>query len=264
MVRDADWIRRHVGPDAHVEVTDVSGAYAVLGLMGPRSRELLQRVSRADLTHEGFPFATSRLVDVGPFTVRATRITYVGELGWELYVPAEFAPAVYDLLHEHGADLGLRNAGYYALNALRLEKGYRAFGAELTPDHSPVEAGLVFACKLGTDIPFLGREAVEAARAAGPRRRLVSVVLNDAEPMLWGGELVLRDGVAVGQVTSAALATTTGTGVALAYVWRPDGEPVDREFVEAGDYAVNVGGAVVSASVGLRAPYDPTGERIKS
>ena len=264
VVRDADWIRRHVGDDAHVEVTDVSGAYAVLGLMGPRSRELLQRVSRADLTHEGFPFATSRLVDVGPFTVRATRITYVGELGWELYVPAEFAPAVYDLLHEHGADLGLRNAGYYALNALRLEKGYRAFGAELTPDHSPVEAGLVFACKLGTDIPFLGREAVEAARAAGPRRRLVSVVLNDAGPMLWGGELVLRDGVAVGQVTSAALATTTGTGVALAYVWRPDGEPVDREFVEAGDYAVNVGGAVVSASVGLRAPYDPTGERIKS
>jgi 4-methylaminobutanoate oxidase (formaldehyde-forming) len=128
VVRDADWINRHATDDMHVEVVDVSSAYAVLGLMGPKSRELLSRVSKADLSNEAFPFGTSQLIDIGFFTVRATRLTYVGELGWELYVPAEFANGVFDLLHAAGADLGIHNAGYYAINALRLEKGYRAFG----------------------------------------------------------------------------------------------------------------------------------------
>src|SRR5258708_29579430 len=146
--------------------------------------------------------------------VRATRLTSVGELGLELYVPAEFAVGVYEDLMAAGASLGLVNAGYYAIESMRLEKAYRAFGSELTPDYNPVEAGLLFACKLRTDIAFLGREAVEKARADGPRRRLVSLVLADLSAMIWGGELVLRDGVAVGQVTSGAWGEGLGGGVA--------------------------------------------------
>src|SRR5262249_789181 len=171
--------------------------------MGPRSRGLLAAVSPADLSDEAFPFRASREIDLGYFTVRATRITYVGELGWELYVPCEFAVGGYELLSAAGARCGLVNAGYYAIEAMRLAKGYRAFGRELTPDYNPVEAGLLFACKLGTGIPFAGREAVEKAKADGPRRRLVSLVLDDPGIVMWGGELILRDGVAAGQVTSA-------------------------------------------------------------
>ena len=177
--------------------------------------------------------------------MRATRITYVGELGWELYVPAEFAVGVYEDLMAAGADLGVANAGYYAIESLRLEKGYRAFGRELTPDYNPVEAGLLFACKLGTGTGFLGREAVEKARAAGPRRRLVSVVLGDPGVMMWGGELLLRDGEPVGQVTSAAWGETLGAAVGLAYLRDPAGGPVTAEFVRTGQYQVNVGGQLV-------------------
>ena len=197
-------------PDAHASLVDVTSAYAVYGVMGPRSRDLLSRLSRADFGDEAFPFGTSREIDLGYATVRATRITYVGELGWELYVPPDFAVGVYEDLIAAGADLGLANAGYYAIESLRLEKAYRAFGRELTPDYNPVEAGLLFACKLKTAIPFLGREAVEKARAEGPRRRLVSLVLPDPAAMIWGSELVLRDGVAVGQVTSGAWGETLG------------------------------------------------------
>jgi glycine cleavage system aminomethyltransferase T len=156
------------------------------------------------------------------------------------------------------------NAGYYAMGALRLEKGYRAFGAELTPDYGPVEAGLTFTCKLATDIPFLGREAVEAVRAAGPRRRLVSMVLADGDVMMWGGELILRDGVAVGQVTSAAYGTTLGACVALGYVRDPSGGPVTAELLQAGGYQVNAGGTIVDVTVTTRAPYDPANERVRS
>jgi 4-methylaminobutanoate oxidase (formaldehyde-forming) len=231
--------------------------------MGPAARAVLESVSRADLSDESFPFSTSQLIDVGPFTVRATRLTYVGERGWELYVPADFAVGVYDLLKEAGAVHRIRDAGYYAINALRLEKGYRAFSAELNPTYNPVEAGLLFTCKIGTDIPFLGREQVIAAKAAGPARRLVSLVLKESAPMMWGGELVLRDGVAVGQVTSAAFGTTLNACVALAYVWNPNGEAVSRDFLDAGTYEINIGGELSAATVHLRAPYDPENNKIK-
>ena len=259
-VRDQDWLRRNV-PEGHdIRVVDVTSAFAVLGLMGPRSRDLLETVSDEDLAD--FAFGTSREVRIGYATVRATRITYVGELGWELYVPNEFAVGVYDDLVRAGGPLGLVDAGYYAIESLRLEKDYRAFGRELTPDFSPVEAGLLFACKLKTDIDFLGRTALEAARAAGPRRRLVSFVVADPEPMLWGGELVLRDGAAVGQVTSAAWGETVGACVGLAYVADPDGV-TSADWVRSGGYAVNVGGSVHQVTVGLRAPYDPDNLRVR-
>jgi len=264
VIRDRDWIERHIAADQHVSVSDVTSAWAVLGVMGPGSRDLLQSLSRSDFSNESFPFGTSREVDLGYSTVRATRITYVGELGWELYVPAEFAVGVFTMLQEAGAEVGLRNGGYYAINALRLEKGYRAFGTELTPDYNPVEAGLMFAVKLRTDIPFLGRAAVEAAKADGVRRRLVSFLLDDPEAMMWGGELLLRDGAGTGQVTSAAYGTTLGRCVGLAYVWRQDGGLVTNEYLETGAWSINVSGTVIGCTVQLAAPYDPKSERIRS
>ena len=255
-VRDIDWIRRHV-PDGHdTRVVDVTSSLAVLGVMGPRSRELLSGLSDADF--DDFPFATSRVVSLGDATLRATRITYVGELGWELYVPTETALGVYEELSNAGA----ADAGYYAIESLRLEKGFRAFGRELTPDYNPLEAGLMFACKLKTEVDFLGRAALESARERGPRRRLVSFVVDDPDPMLWGGELVLRDDEPVGQVTSAAWGETLGACVGLAYVADPSGV-TSRDWALDGSYSVNVGGSVHPVTVSLRPPYDPGNERVR-
>jgi glycine cleavage system aminomethyltransferase T/glycine/D-amino acid oxidase-like deaminating enzyme len=261
--RDKDHITRRMPPGARATLLDVTSAYAVYGVMGPRSRDLLASMSGADFSDAAFPFATSQEIGLGYYTVRATRITYVGELGWELYVPAEFAVGVFEDLHAAGAQFGLVNAGYYTIESMRLEKGYRAFGRELTPDYDPVEAGLLFACKLKTDISFLGREAVEKARALGPRRRLVSLVCADPGPMMWGGELILRDGVAVGQVTSAAWGETLGASVGLGYLRHPAGEAVTADFVRSGAYQVDIGGALGPVTVGLRPPFDPAGERVR-
>ena len=261
--RDKDWITRNIPVGHDTRVVDVTSAYAVLGVMGPSSRELLSRLTDADLGDDAFPFATSREIGLGYSTVRATRITYVGTLGWELYVPAEFAVGVHEDLMREGRDLGVVPAGYYAIESMRLEKGYRAFGRELTPDYNPVEAGLTFACKLKTDIGFLGREAVEKARSAGPRRRLVSFVTADPEAMLWGGELVLRDRRAVGQVTSSAWGAAVGACVGLAYVSNPGADTVDRDWALGGDYQVDVGGEIHPIMVSLRPPYDPDGIEIR-
>ena len=195
--------------------------------------------------------------------MRATRITYVGSLGWELYGPAEFAVGVYEQLLQAGAEFGIHEAGYYTINSLRLEKGYRAYGSDLTPDYNPVEAGLTFACKLKTDIPFIGRDVVERVKGEGPKRKLVTLVLNDPDVMAWGNELVLRDGLAVGQVTGAAWGEAVGGCVALAYVRNPDGSSVTTDHVRTGSYEVNVGGKLFSATPHLRPPYDPAGDQIK-
>jgi glycine cleavage system aminomethyltransferase T/glycine/D-amino acid oxidase-like deaminating enzyme len=276
--RDKDHIAKRIPPGTLASLVDVTSAYSVFGVMGPGSRDLLGALSGADLSDEGFPFGTSREIELGYYTVRATRITYVGELGWELYVPAEFAVGVYQDLITAGAG----NAGYYAIESMRLEKGYRAFGRELTPDYNPVEAGLLFACKLGTDINFLGREAVEKARAEGPRRKLVSLLLDagtvpQAVPQtapqtvpqtappsaMWGGELVLRDGQPVGQVMSGAWGEALGAYVGLAYVRHPDGDVVTPAHLRSGTYQVNVAGDIRPATLHLRPPYDPQGTRVR-
>jgi len=261
--RDKDHITRRIPAPSRASLVDVTSAFAVYGVMGPRSRKLLSLLSRADLSDEAFPFGASREIGLGYATVRATRITYVGELGWELYVPAEFAVGVYEDLAAAGAGLGLVNAGYYAIESMRLEKGYRAIARELTPDYNPVEAGLLFACKLKTPVAFLGREAVEKARAEGPLRRLVSLVLADPAAMIWGGELVLRDGEAVGQVTSGAWGESVGAPVGLAYIRHPDGGVVTPDVARSGHYQVNVGGELYDATASLQPPFDPAGDRVK-
>ncbi|VVD93432.1 FAD-dependent oxidoreductase [Pandoraea aquatica] len=264
--RDMDYLERRIASlpdDPRCTVVDVTGQYAVLALMGPNSRALLQQVSKADFSNEAFPFGTSREIDLGYAAVRATRLTYVGELGWELYVPVEFAVGVYETLHAAGEAFGLKDAGYYAIDSLRIEKGYRAWGRELTPDANPVEAGLTFACKLASDIAFTGRTAVELAKSKGVRRRLVSVALDGAsDKMLWGGEAVLRDGQPVGFISSAAFGHTIDAPVGLAYLTHPDG-PVSTEYIETGRYQVDLAGELLDARVQLRALYDPKGERVK-
>lgn len=246
-VRDLDWLARHGVP-----ARDVTESYAVLGVMGPRSRALLSSLSADDWSEEGFPFATSRPVTVAGASLRATRMTYVGELGWELLVPVDAALPVYEAVSAAGAV----DAGYYAIESLRLEKGYRAFGRELTPDYGPVEAGLLFATALKGSKDFLGRAALEEHRAAlaagGARRRLVSLAVESPEPMLWGGELLLRDGAPVGQVTSAAWGESVGSSVGLGYVRH--GGPVTSDWLAAGGFAVDVAGERFAVRASLRAP----------
>ncbi len=261
--RDADWISRHIEERARTTLTDVTSAWAVLSVMGPRSRELLQRVSNANLANDAFPFGAIREIGVGFATVLASRRTYVGELGWELYVPTEFAATVYDTLFEAGAGLGLRDAGYYALESLRMEKAYRAWGRELTPDHTPWEAGLGFAVKLDKAGGFVGRDALVATKAQPLKRRLVSLVLADGEPLAWGGEAILRDGMPVGDTTSAAYGHTVGASVALGYANRPDGA-VDAAWLQAGRWEIDLAGARVPATASFGCAYDPKGARIRT
>jgi 4-methylaminobutanoate oxidase (formaldehyde-forming) len=260
--RDLDHIERRL-PATGVSLADVTSAYAVYGVMGPRSRELLSRLSGADLSAEAFGFGATREIDLGYATARATRITYVGELGYEICIKNEFAVGVYEDLMAAGADLGVVNAGYYTIESMRLEKGYRAFGRELTPDYGPVEAGLVFTCKLRTPAGFVGREAVERVKAAGPGQRLVSFVLDDPEVMMWGGELLIRDGVAAGLVTSAAWGATLGASVGMAYLHPAEGGVVTPDYVTSGRYQVNVGGRICGATVSLRPPFDPDGVKVR-
>ncbi len=260
--RDADWIRRNIDPAAHATLTDVTSAYAVIAVMGPRARDLLGRVTHADLSDAAFPFATMREIGLGYATVLAGRMTYVGALGWELYVPAEFAAAVYDTLSEAGADLGLMDAGYYALDSLRIEKAYRAWGREVTPDLTPWEAGLGFTVKPDKPGGFIGREALVRQRAAGTKRRIVSFTLDDPEPIAWGGELVLRDGKPAGEITSAAYGHSVGRTVMLGLV-HDDGRAIGATSLAPRGWEIDIAGQRVSATLHLRAPFDPESKRIR-
>jgi glycine cleavage system aminomethyltransferase T len=259
-VRDLDWIARHVPVGSDVRVRDRTSDLSVIGVMGPRARELMARVSNADWSDAAFPFATSQEVQVGGVGLRATRMTYVGELGWELVVPVADAATVYDALRPAGDELGLTDAGYHAIESLRLEKGYRAFGRDLTPDLTPVEAGLLFATALGgrgaSDKDFLGRAALVAhrdrLREAGARRRLVSFVAADPEPMVWGGELLVREGEPAGQVTSAAYGATVGASVGLALL-RADG-PVRQEDLDTSTFEIDLAGQLHTVRLSLAAP----------
>jgi 4-methylaminobutanoate oxidase (formaldehyde-forming) len=262
--RDFDAIERRIPHDRHCMIVDVTSQYAVLAVMGPRSRELLASVSKANWSNAAFAFGQSREVDIGYATVRATRITYVGELGWELYVPVEFAVGVYETLHAEGKRFGLKNAGYYALESLRIEKGYRAWGRELSPDTHPFEAGLAFACKLDKDTPFIGRDALVRLRDEPRQRRLVVLTADGAsDRMLWGGEAITRDGKAVGFVSSAAFGHTLGCPVAMGYVKGDGDAALDDAWLTSGRYAIDVAGDLLPATLHLKAPYDPASARVK-
>ncbi|SMF35992.1 4-methylaminobutanoate oxidase (formaldehyde-forming) [Tistlia consotensis] len=260
--RDFDWIERNIPEGANAQLIDVTSAYAVLTVMGPRARALLARVTAADLSNEAFPFATWRDLPIGGAPVRALRVTYEGELGWELHLPSETAAAVYDRLVEAGADLGLANCGYRAIESLRLEKGYRAWGSDITSDDTPLEAGLGFAVKLKSNQPFLGREALLAQREAGLRKRLACFTVEDPSVVLLGRETLYRDGKRVGYLASAGWGYTVGANIGYGYV--RSAEPIDRAFLSAGRYELEVAGEKVACAVHEGPLYDPTMERVKA
>jgi 4-methylaminobutanoate oxidase (formaldehyde-forming) len=254
------WLRR-AAERAQTSVSDVTGGYAQLNVQGPRSRELMAAVSSADFETEAFPFRAARWVDVGFARVLCVRITYLGELGYELYVPAEMAGHVYERLVEAGAEFGLEHVGLKALSSLRMEKGYRDYGHDIDNTDCPLEVGLGFAVALDKPGGFVGRDAVAARKAAGPpRRRLVQLQLADPEPLLFHGEIVYRDGVAVGDVRSASFGWTLGAAVALAMVEAD--EPVTVAWLQAGTWQVDVAGTRHLATVSLRPLYDPTNARV--
>jgi len=259
--RDADWIRRNTPKGADAGLTDVSEHFAVLAVMGPRARDLLLRVTRAPLDNTEFPFGAIREIEIAGAKLWASRRTYVGELGWELYVPTEEAGGVYDALMEAARDLGVRNAGYYAIESLRLEKGYRAWGRELTPDYNPYEAGLSFAVRLDKG-DFIGRGALVAAGKKPPSRRLLSfVALSPETQIAHGGELILRNGEPAGEITSAAYGHTVGGIVALGYV-ATGGSRVDDAWL-AERFEIDIAGERVPVRASLKPPYDPAGARLK-
>jgi heterotetrameric sarcosine oxidase gamma subunit len=262
-IRDLDWLRRGIPADAHVALTDVTSAEAVISVMGPRSRELLASLTDADLSNAAFPFGSAREIDLGFGFVRAARVTYVGELGWELYAPTEFATHVYDEIVAAGEVFGLRHAGYHALNSLRMEKAYRHWGHDMTDEDTVLEAGLGFTVAWDKPGGFIGREALLRQRKAGIRRRLAVFTLDDPEPLMYHNEPIWRDGVLVGRITSAMFGHTIGRSIGLGYVRRDDG-PVSAEWLAGGRYEVEIAAERFPAGASVRAPYDPSNERIRS
>lgn len=253
---DLGWLRLHLPEDGSVEVTDVTERFAVVSVWGPEARRTVARVSGSDLSTAAFPYLTSRPIDVAGVEVRANRVSFAGELGYELVVPREAAGRVWDAVLGAGAPLGIEPVGYYALNTLRLEKGYCSWGEDIGPDDTPLEAGLGFCVRLDKG-DFIGREALLRQRAEGVRRRLVPLVLDGEACTLWGGEAVVADGRVVSRVRSGGYGHTVGLNVALAYL------PV--ALAEAGQrVAIDAFGRLVPAEV-RRAPlYDPRGERLRA
>ena len=260
-VRDHDRIARHAG-DRRVSIADVTSAFAGLALTGPAARELLSRVTEDDVSDEAFPYLAAREIWVGPGRAWALRVSYAGELGWELFIPTESAAAVHDAIAAAGDGLGLVHAGAYAANTLRLEKGFRAWGHDLTPVDTPLEAGLGFAARLDKRTPFIGRDALLRQRDDGVRKRLAVFTMDEAG--LWPvvHEPVRRDGEVVGHLTSSGYGYSVGKMVGMGFV-RNGGDPVGGEFIDSGAWDVEIAGERIPAQASLTAPYDPTGARMR-
>jgi len=256
------WMRRHFPDDAHAFVTDVTSGWAQINVQGPRSRELMQSVTSADMSNEAFPFRGAREIDIGFARALCVRITYLGELGYELYIPTEQAVHAYERVVAAGQKLGLRHAGLKALASLRMEKGYRDYGHDIDNTDSVLEAGLGFAVDLKKPGGFIGKEAVLAKKAAGPlKKRLVQVLVQDPQPMLFHAEVVRRDNKMVGYVRAASYGHTLGGAVGLAMV--ESDQPIDAAWLESGKWDVEIAGKRYPAMASLRPLYDPDMKRIK-
>jgi 4-methylaminobutanoate oxidase (formaldehyde-forming) len=260
--RDWTWLKRHMPEDARCSVTDITSGLAVLSVMGPNSRDLLSRVTDADLSNEAFPFGTAQEIELGYATLRAVRVTFVGELGWELYVPSEFAVHAFDRLMAEGGDFGLKLAGLHVLDSCRIEKAFRHWGHDITDEDTPLEAGLGFAVRLDKNADFIGRDALLRQKEAGKlTKRLVQFALDDPEPLLYHNEPITRNGEAVGYLTSGNYGHHLGRAIGLGYVSNPDG--VTADWVKDGSYEIEVACERFSAQASLRPMYDPKAERVK-
>jgi sarcosine dehydrogenase len=260
---DFAWIERNIPQDCtDAKLVNVTSSFCVLALMGPRARDVLFSVTRADLSNAAFPFGTCREIDIGGAGVRALRVTYVGELGWELHIPVEHAPAVYDRLIEAGGRHRIANAGYRAIESLRLEKGYRAWGADIGPDHTPLEAGLGWAVKLAKEIPFLGRDALSVQRSKPLGKRLACFTVDDPGVVLLGRETIYRNSERVGWLSSGGWGYTVGKSIGFGYVRNEKG--VDDTMLNSGLYELEVAAERVACALHLATLYDPRGERVKA
>ena len=261
--RDFAWLQRQIPADARATAVDVSSSMAVISVMGPRSRELLGQLTDADLSHTAFPFATSQVIDLGYARVRASRITYVGELGWELYIPTECAPGVFDAIMAAAPSVGGRLAGYHALNSLRMEKGYRHWGHDISDEDTPLQAGLGFAVAMNKPGGFIGHAALLAQQEAGLTRRLVQFALADDHALLYHNEPIWRNDTIVGRISSGMYGHHLGQSLGMGYVeCAQQGEPADA--ILSGHYEVEVAGVRIPATPSLTPLYDPTSARVKS
>ncbi len=260
---DFAWIRRNIPPDCgDATLLDVTSAYCVLALMGPSARDVLASATHADLSNAAFPFGAWREIDLAGAPVRALRVTYVGELGWELHIPVECAAAVYERLMEAGRPHGITNAGYRAIESLRLEKGYRAWGADIGPDYTPLEAGLVWAVKLAKGVAFLGRDALLAQRSQPLGKRLACFTVDDPGVVLLGRETIYRNGERVGWLSSAGWGYTVGKNIGFGYARNAHG--VDDAMLASGSYELEVASGRIPCRLHLGALYDPRMERVKA
>jgi 4-methylaminobutanoate oxidase (formaldehyde-forming) len=257
---DFAWIKRNIPEGAAASLVDVTSAFGTLALMGPRSRDVLSAVTDADLSNEAFPFGAYRPISIAGAQARALRVTYVGELGWELHVPTESMLPAYEALIAAGEAHGLVNGGYRAIETLRLEKGYRAWGADIGPDYTPLEAGLGWAVKLKKDIPFLGREAL-LDQASRPLEKRLACFTAAPDVVLLGRETIYRDGERVGWLTSGGYGYTVKRAIGYGYVRSRAG--VTADFLTSGKYELEVATERVPCEIHLEPLYDPKMARIK-
>jgi sarcosine dehydrogenase len=259
---DFAWIRQNIAAGLDATLTDVTEDYGTLSLMGPKARDVLSAMTDADVSNAALPFGSMREIAIAGYTVRALRVTYVGELGWELHMKIADTGKVFDRLMAAGADHGIAPAGYRAIESLRLEKGYRAWGADITPNDNPFHAGLGWAVKLKSGLPFLGRAATEKIAGAPLQKRLMTFTVDDPAVVLAGRETILRNGMPVGYLTSAGWGYTVGANIGLGYVKNPEGASDD--YLTGGRYELEVATERVPAKLHMRALYDPANNRVKS
>jgi 4-methylaminobutanoate oxidase (formaldehyde-forming) len=256
------WLKRHISPDDHAFVTNVTSAYSTLNIQGPRSRDLLSSVTTADMSNEAFPFLTLKEIDIGYAPVLALRVSYIGELGWELYIPTEFSLHVFDALVEAGKDFELAFAGLQALETLRLEKAYRDYGNDVDNLDTPIEVGLLRFVDFDKLGGFIGKDALLQHKQAGVKHRLVQFLLEDPEPLLYYNEIIYRNGEPVGRILAGGYGHTLGASVGLGYVENEE-EGVTAEYVKSGTYEIQVAGVRHPARASLRPMYDPKNERVR-
>lgn len=261
VIHDLDYFQRHISPYARAVVTDVTHGYTMLAVMGPRARDLLADLTDDDLSNEAFAYATAREIDLAYARPLALRMSYVGELGWEFYIPTMFTVPVFDAIVSSGKAHDLQLVGMQAVNSLRMETGYRHWESDITPDDTPFEAGLGFSVKLGKG-EFIGRRALVRQRDRGLNRRLVMFTLKDADPVLYTAEPVYRNGELVGEITSGAYGHKLGCAVGMGYV-KKSGGGIDSDWILSGDYTIEIEGRRVAAAVHMKSPYDPHNERVR-
>ena len=261
-IRDLAWLHKNIPEDARTTVTDVTSGYTVLSLMGPESRKLLSKLTPDDLSNQAFPFGTGKEIEIGYAKALALRMTYVGELGWEIYLPAEFAQDIYDKIIDAGSEHGLKMAGMHALNSLRLEKAYRHWGHDITDEDTPLDAGLAFAVKFDKKGGFIGRDALLKQKEKKIlKRRLVQFALEDPKPLLYHNEPIWCGEKIVGDLTSGMYGHTIGTSLGMGYVnWE---EGVSKEFIESNHFEIEVAGERYPARPSLSAFYDPKSKRVR-